>query len=294
MKITVIGGSSFIGYGFVKLLSKKKYEVKYSYFENIPQLENGYFLDITNKEKTKEFFRNDESDAIIVSSALTNVDLCEKEPTIANKINVKGIQNIIEGINNPDAKIIYLSTSAVFDGIKSEYHEQDETNPTSQYGITKLAGEKIVMDSKNPFLVLRTDQPYGWKEKWQHTNSVLRVIENLKINESFNEIENWFNSPTYVPDFVKITEMLMENESEGIFHLVGSDFVSRYDWALEVAKIFNLKINLINKINSDELNLPVKRANVHLSNQKVEQETGYKMIGIKKGLEKMKDKLCQK
>jgi len=294
MKITIIGGSSFIGSNFVKLFSKKNYEIKYSYFKNTPLFKNGFQLDITNKETTKEFFKNNKSDIVIISTALTNVDLCETNPNLAEAINVKGTQNIIDACKNSNIKIIYISTSAVFDGKKSEYNEKDKPNPTSVYGATKLKGEKIVIQSNNPYLILRTDQPYGWKESWQHTNSVIRVIENLKINKSFNEISNWHNSPTFVPDFVDSTELLIKNKLEGIFHLVGSDFVSRYEWSQKVAEIFNLNKKLIKKIDSNDLKLPVKRVNIHLNNKKLDDVINHRMIGIREGLQIMLNTQCQK
>jgi dTDP-4-dehydrorhamnose reductase len=294
MKIAIIGGSSFIGSNFVKSFSKKNYEIKYSYFKNTPLFKNGFQLDITNKETTKEFFKNNKSDIVIISTALTNVDLCETNPNLAEAINVKGTQNIIDACKNSNIKIIYISTSAVFDGKKSEYNEEDKPNPTSVYGATKLKGEKIVIESNNPYLILRTDQPYGWKERWQHTNSVIRVIENLEKDQSFNEISNWYNSPTFVPDFVNATKSLIKNELGGIFHLVGSDFISRYEWSQKVAEIFNLNKKLIKEIDSNDLKLPVKRVNVHLSNKKLDDMIGHKMIGIREGLQIMLNEQCQK
>ena len=152
--------------------------------------------------------------------------------------------------------MVFISTSAVFNGTKSEYSENDKPNPTGIYGLTKFQGEKIIQESNLPFLILRTDQPYCWKEKWQHTNSVIRVIENLEKNQQFKEVVDWYNTPTYVPDFVNATKELIQKDLEGIFHLVGSDFISRYDWSQKVADIFHLKKNLIKPIDSSELKLP--------------------------------------
>ena len=136
-------------------------------------------------------------------------------------------------------------------------------------------------------MILRTDQPYCWNEKWQRTNSVIRVIDSLKKNQIFNEVIDWYNSPTYVPDFVIATKKLIQKDSEGIFHLVGSDFIDRYNWSLRVADIFHLKKELLKPINSSELKLPEKRNNIKLNNNKLFQETGYRMLGVEEGLKKM-------
>ena len=153
--------------------------------------------------------------------------------------------------------------------------------------MSKFQGELIIKNSNLPFLILRTDQPYSWNEKWHHTNSVIRVIENLKKNETFNEITDWYNTPTYVPDFVTATIKLIENNHQGIFHLVGSDFINRFSWAKKTAKFFNLKNELIIPIHSSELKLSVERKNIHLNNDKLFKKTKHKMIGIDDGLESM-------
>ena len=69
--------------------------------------------------------------------------------------------------------------------------------------------------------------------------------------------------------------------------MVGSDFISRYDWSQKVADIFHLKKKLIKPIDSSELKLQVERNNIKLNNNKLLQNTGYKMAGVEEGLRKM-------
>ena len=94
-----------------------------------------------------------------------------------------------------------------------------------------------------------------------------------------------------MPDFVKATWELIRKNLTGIFHVVGSDYINRYDWSLLVAEIFELDKNMINPIKSDILSLPAKRVNVNLKNQKLEQKAGFQMKGLKEGLlEMLKEK----
>ena len=80
---------------------------------------------------------------------------------------------------------------------------------------------------------------------------------------------------------------LIKNNLVGIFHITGSDFLNRYDSAVLIAKVFKLENKLLKQINSSELKLPAKRSNVNLSNKKLFQETGIRMLGFKDGLTKM-------
>ena len=184
---------------------------------------------------------------------------------------------------------MYISTSFVFDGLQKKYSENDQTNPTTYYGKTKEKSEKNIINSGVDFLILRTDQPYCWIKSWQHQNSVTRVLENLKAKKIHNEIIDWYNTPTYVPDLVKSAEQLLINNKTGIYHLVGSDFINRYEWAILIANYFNLDSELIKPIKSEQLKLSAKRVNVNLTNDKIFNELGIRMMGIESGLKHMID-----
>jgi dTDP-4-dehydrorhamnose reductase len=287
MKIFIVGGSGVIGSYFVKSFAKENSDITYTYYKNKVSYTKGINLDVQDRDDTLKTLKKFQPDLIIIANALTGIDFCEANPSLAESINVKGTKNIVDGCKSVNSKLVFISTSAVFNGTKSEYSENDKPNPTGIYGLTKFQGEKIIQESNLPFLILRTDQPYCWKEKWQHTNSVIRVIENLEKNQQFKEVVDWYNTPTYVPDFVNATKELIQKDLEGIFHLVGSDFISRYDWSQKVADIFHLKKNLIKPIDSSELKLPVERNNVKLNNNKLFQKIGYRMLGVDDGLQRM-------
>lgn len=288
MNILIIGGSGVIGWNLLEFFKSKDNDVNFTFNKNKIDHE-GNFLDITNEEETINLITKLDPDIVIHSAALANVDLCERDKNLADQINVNGTHNVIKGCQKIDSKIIYISTSFVFSKSDQAYTETDvPLNPGSYYGFTKLEGEKLVLQSELKSLILRIDQPYFWKKSWQHTNSVLRVIDTLSKKENLKEVSDWFNVPTYIPDFVSATHELIKNNHTGIFHLTGSDFLSRFEWALKTAEVFGLNKKLIIPINSDELSLDVKRDNINLSNKKIQEKTGIKMRGITEGLLDMK------
>lgn len=286
MKYLIIGGTGAIGYKILQSIHKEDSSVEFTFLNNKQVLKNSHFLNIENSIQTKDLIKKISPDIVIHCSALSNIDFCETNKRKAESINVLGTKNIVEGCKESNSKIVYISTSFVFDG-KKKYSENDNASPSTFYGFTKFKGEEIVKDSNLPFLILRTDQPYSWIEQWQHTNSVIRVIDSLKKKKIFYEINDWYNVPTYVPDFVNATMELIKLEKEGIFHVSGSDFLNRYDWALLTAQIFQLDPNLIKPINSSSLNLSAKRVNGNLGNEKLFRETGIRMMGVKEGLIEM-------
>ncbi len=288
MRILVLGGSGRLGSKIVTKLIKSKNDVVSTYYKNKLNIGIEYKLDIRKKDATIELISKIHPDLVIHTASLTNIDLCETDKKLADSVNIKGTENVLMGCQKIDCKLVYISTSFVFDGKKDRYFEEDQSSPATYYGLTKLKGEQIVKNSTLPFLILRTDQPYDWKESWQQTNSVLRVLETLGKGKILNEIIDWYNVPTYLPNLVNALEKLISLNLTGVFHVCGSDFINRYEWALTTAKIFRLNENMIKPINSVMLNLPAKRVNVNLSNKKLFQKIGIKMMGIEEGLKSMK------
>jgi|TARA_B110000467_G_scaffold120932_1_gene112324 dTDP-4-dehydrorhamnose reductase len=286
--ILIIGGSGFLGYYLHQSLRKLEEKVISTYNKSMIDEENFYELDIRKVVDVSKFLIKYKPRILIYAVGITDVDLCERNKKLANAINVEGIKNIIEHITDTDTKIIYFSTSFVFDGTKKFYLETDKPNPISYYGESKLQGEKIVQDSGLPYAIIRTDQPYGWKKNWHHTNSMLRIIEKLEKNITYNEIIDWYNTPTSIEDIVKMTRKLLEDNYEGIFHIVSDDFLSRVEFAEVVVEVFGLNKNNIKKIHSNELKLSAKRPNVRLKNSK-KVDLKMDISNVFEGLKKMKE-----
>jgi len=286
-KILIIGGSGRIGSKLFNYFSGKNFKTKFTFSENEMSSPSGHHLDITKKRNTIDLITKINPDVVIHTVALTDVDLCETNNTLADSIHIDGTKNVIEGCKITKSKLVYVSTSFVFNGKKTQYYEEDAASPSTYYGYTKLKGERLVANSGLPYLILRTDQPYCWTEKWQKVNSPLRVIHTLQSGKILREIMDWYNTPTYVPDFVEATDKLLEYDLTGIFHIVGPDFINRYDFSLKVADVFELNRDMIKPIKSEALKLSAKRVNVNLSNKKLEQKTGVKMKGITEALIEM-------
>lgn len=290
MRVLVTGGTGVIGYKLVKFLVSSGDEVFYTFLSNGHDVSGAlpHKLDITDRETMIEFIRKLKPDVVIHTAALTKVDLCETNHQLADKINIEGTRNVVDACKQSGSKIVFISTSAVFDGKKDAYLEEDATNPQYYYGFTKAEGEKIVKNSGQDYLILRTDQPYCWVESWQHDNSVLRVLNKLNASEIIRDVVDWYNTPTFVDNFVEVTIQLMKKGKIGIYHVVGSDYLNRYEMAMKVATVFGKENTLVQPMNSGELKLPTKRVNVNLKTQKAQEDSGLKLMGFEEGLNAMK------
>ena len=286
MKIIITGGSGRIGYQLLTILNKAGHDVIPTFFRS--NITNNSFnwikLDITKQEDTISIIDKIKPDLVIHAAALADVDLCETDHRMADSQNVQGTRNVVEGCKVINCGIIYISTSYVFNGTKSIYFEDDDYSPATYYGYTKYLGEKIVRDSNLKYLILRTDQPYGWHKSWQKMNSVTRLLHNFETGKPVSDVVDWYNNPTLLSDFVKATKILIDFNDSGIYNIVGLDFINRYEWAKITAEVFNKDKNMIKSIRGSELNLAAKRVNVNLSNQKFVANTGILMKGVREGL----------
>ena len=251
MKYLVTGSAGLIGNQLVHDLEKSG-EIVYSCYNNVKPIHGiPIQLDLLDLEGIHKIFKKIQPDIVIHSAALTDVEKCEVEQKLANSINVKATEVIAKEIENISGYLMYISTDYVFDGNKGLYKETDLTNPLSNYGITKLSGEKIIQDKTSRWSIIRTSTPFG-KHYLKKTFPVW-VYENLKINKKINILENQFTSPTYVPN---LSEMILEiifHRLEGFFHLAGSTKISRFEFAKMIATKFDLNLSLLNPVKIDSM-----------------------------------------
>src|SRR6266581_8158383 len=119
-------------------------------------------LDLSNLDDVRGKLRALSFDVLINAAAFTNVDLCETERDRAYLINGEAPALLANICRDKGAKLIHFSTDYVFDGKKrTPYTEDDEANPISVYGASKLAGEKNVLAAENRHLVVRVSWVFG-------------------------------------------------------------------------------------------------------------------------------------
>ncbi len=157
-------------------------------------------VDITQPQTLKSYFENQPFDGIINCAGYTQVDQAEKETSEANKINVEGVQNLIDFAEKKSLTLIHFSTDFVFDGNKmGSYFEKDATNPLSVYGKSKLAGEAVLAKSKCQNVCFRVSwlfSPFG-------KNFVKTILKLSKTKKEINVVDDQYGKPTYGIDLAK-------------------------------------------------------------------------------------------
>ena len=204
---------------------------------------------------------------IIHCAAIANIAFCESALELSYKINVQGTRNVVDLAKQCQAKMVYLSTDAVYDGKRGDYHENDEPFPLNQYGRTKLKGEQCCYGMAPESLIIRfnTFGRYLFSEK---KGFVENIAETLKSGKKYSAFSDVLFAPLYVKELARIVLALLEKEAGGIYHVVGSDVLTKYQFALKVADIFGYDSSLVTKGSIDSQPIP-REKNLNLCNAKM-------------------------
>lgn len=245
-------------------------------------------IDITQADTLKKI-KKDNPQVIIHAAALTDLEFCEKNPEIAYNVNVKGTKNIFDVAKKCNTKLIYICTDYIFDGGKGDYREEDKPNPLSVYAKTKLEGETLIENYDN-FLSIRTSL-YGWALS-NARNFSSWVINTLRDNNTIFVAKDQISSFIFTNDLAKILIKMIEKDLSGIYNVASENSISKYNFALLLAKEFGLDEELITPITLDQLmkkfNLIARRPkNTSLNGSKVRGELR-KLPGFRDGIKKMK------
>ncbi|MGZ7049167.1 MAG: dTDP-4-dehydrorhamnose reductase [Methanobacterium sp.] len=280
--IFVTGGSGLLGSKFTR--DYFNYDIIRTFNAN-PE-NKCISLNITDEKDTLNKIRSANPDLVIHSAALTNVDYCEDHRREAFEINVKGTQNIVKACEKVGSKLIYVSTDFVFDGEKGMYEEGDKTNPLGYYALTKLQGEESVQNSVLDYAITRLSVSYGFHRR---SNFVTWVIDELKDGNEINVVTDQYNSPTLADNVTEAIIKIFEKDKEGIYHTSGSERINRFDFAKNIAEVFNLDKGLINPIKSNKFVQKAKRPkDSSLCVEKAEKDLKMKMLNTLEGLNEMK------
>ncbi|HED11651.1 MAG TPA: dTDP-4-dehydrorhamnose reductase [Caldithrix abyssi] len=254
-KLVVFGSNGLLGQSIVERF-KNRYDLYAASrgAENKSSLADERYtsVDMSNRAGMKDFLDRHRPDIIVNAAAYTDVDGCEKDPEGCWASNVRAVENIIDSCVGFEPVLVQVSTDYVFDGHEGNYTEKDEPRPSGNYARSKLAAEKIVEQCPFQHIIARTQVLYGYGKDLKH-NFATWVISRLSSAKNIRVVTDQTGNPTYVDDLSESIYRLLERREYGLFHVSGSETVSRYDFALKIADVFGFDAGLIEQITSDQL-----------------------------------------
>jgi dTDP-4-dehydrorhamnose reductase len=292
-KILITGSNGLLGQKIVyALLKRGNVEIiATSSGENRLIEKNGYQyepLDISKKTEVESILKKHKPDVIINTAAMTNVDACESRKEECFAINVMGVQNFVDVIDDhlKHSHFIHLSTDFVFDGEKgSEYLETDTPNPLSYYAWSKYESEKILQRSNIKWAIARTIIVYGIVDNMSRSNIVLWAKDALSKGQKINVVDDQFRAPTLAEDLAEGCILIAEKGATGIYHLSGPETFSVLELVYKVADFWKLDKSLITPSKSDTLNQAAKRPpRTGFIIDKAKKDLGYGPRSFEEGL----------
>ena len=287
MKLLVLGGSGLIGNALLKN-SKNEFDILTTFYKNHISIKNvrsfqySFPNDLNN---LRELLEKEKPDVLVNTMGYSNIDFCELNKSDTEMLHVEVTEKICKICENIGTKQIFLSSDYVFDGEKGNYSEDDVPNPVNYYGLSKLKAEQLIL--KNPInTVIRTSVIYDWDYRARFFNS---VIKNLQNNQEVNATTDVYNSVTFLDNLVESIFKVITLNQNGIFHVVDSACVNRFEFAEMIAKIFRLDKNLIKiaSVQDEPKNIAKRPKNACLNNSKAKKELGLNFNTIEEGVSRV-------
>ena len=234
MKILLLGKNGQIGWELQRTLS---------YLGEVVAMGSDG-IDLAQLSQVADTIRREQPEVIVNAAAYTAVDRAEQEAELAMAVNARAPGVIAEEASELGAALIHYSSDYVFDGEKDDlYLESDLPNPLSQYGRSKLEGEKAIEQVGGNYLILRT----SWVYDLRRENFVTKVLKWARSNQNLRIATDQVGSPTWSRTLAETTALVLAKgrddvlgwlqERKGIYHLAGKGAASRFDWAEAILEL---------------------------------------------------------
>ncbi len=230
MKILLLGKTGQLGWELARALPTLGNVIALDYPE----------FDMANPGLIREHVRRAAPELIVNATAYTAVDRAENEQELAYAINATGVGILAEEARWLNAGLIHYSTDYVFDGCKGKpYDESDSPNPLNVYGKSKLAGEQAIQAAGGAYLIFRT----AWVYSLRGDSFVNKVLRWARQHETLRIVDDQVSNPTWARSLAEITAQLLARgeravaDHTGLYHLAGSGYTSRLDWAREIIRL---------------------------------------------------------
>lgn len=234
-RLLIIGASGFLGQHVAR-----KAGGSFQVFEADilrPPGERGLSVDVTSAMSVKEALDRAQPDAVILLAAVSDIDQCERQPELAEAINVCGAMHVAEACRKTGAKLLFTSSAAVFDGLRHGYRETDAPTPLSVYGRTKARAEQLIAAELPSAVTLRLALVIGFAQG-ERTNAMLnKFAAKLHAGQRVWLPDFEYRNPIDAATLSDVmVELLRDARASGVFHLGATQAISRFELGVRLAE----------------------------------------------------------
>lgn len=210
--------------------------------------------DVTDRQRVLYWAETFHPSVIVNCAAYTRVDACEENRDHAFAVNGAAVSHLAEAAETVGARLVQVSTDYVFDGRADRpYREDDDTNPLSVYGASKLEGERRALEHEGA-LVVRTSWLFG-----PHgPNFVATMVRLMDEGRTLRVVDDQRGCPTYTLYLARALWDLAARRAEGVVHYRNREAVTWYQFAHEIAQVWNRNAEVV-PVTSEEFPRPAPR-----------------------------------
>ncbi len=283
--ILVTGASGLLGANLAMVAREQGREVVGLYHRHrvhLPGVELRA-ADLTEESEIARVFTELGPTTVIHCAAETNVDWCEEHPEDAHRINVTIPARIAEVAFRTGTRLVHISTDSVFDGVRGDYAESDQPAPVNVYAQTKLQSELEVL-RHNPKAAIARVNLYGWNA--QNKRSLGEwILSELASGKEVRGFTDTVFCPILANDLAEILLAIVDHQLTGLYHVVGSEAVSKYEFARRVALTFGLNASQVVPARMTDAGLKAPRPrNMSLRTEKISSALARAMPDVDSGL----------
>ena len=237
IKILVTGVNGQLGYDCVRELYKRGYT-------NVKGIDIND-LDLTKEEDVNKYINEYNPDVVMHNAAWTAVDKAEEMPDKVYEVNALAPKYIAEACKEVNAKMVYISTDYVFNGLGDKpFNVNDPKEGLSTYGKTKSQGEDFVISTIDKYFIVRISWAFG-KNGNNFVKTMLKLANMGKTELSV--VADQIGSVTYTKDLARLLVDMIETDKYGIYHATNEGYISWAEFAEEIFKQANkqVKVNYV-------------------------------------------------
>lgn len=275
MRILVTGASGLLGLNLALEAAGAGHQVYGVAHQHPPHTDRFTVLqtDLLAEGALPRLLEQTQPDWVIHCAALANVDACEEAPALAQHINAEIPGKLAQLVARGGARLVHISTDAVFDGERGNYREEDPPNPLSIYARSKLAGEQAVA-AANPAAIIARVNLFGWSMSGQRSLGEF-FINNLQAGRPVNGFTDVTFCPLLVNDIAGLLLSMLADDLHGLYHVVSSECISKYEFGLRLSNQFGLDSSLIQPISVADSGLKAARSpRLSLNTHKLSTDLG--------------------
>ena len=240
---------------------------------NLPNIESSK-MDLGRFKSIERVLKICAPKVVIHSAGMTSVDGCSEDPTTANFINGTLPANLAKVCGDLGVKFVHISTDHLFDGTKPFVSEEECLKPLNAYGYSKALGEEGVLENNQEALIVRCNF-FAWGPSYRLSFSDF-IFNRLSNGQLISLADDVYYTPALAQNLIDTIFALVKKDAVGIFNIVGSERLSKYEFGVKMAEIFSQSSNLIKKVSWASLRTKAPRpADMSLSDIKLRDFLGY-------------------